>query len=106
MQADPQLVGTTLHLSLSIPQGNDGVQGLQGINGTDGATGQPRPQGEVTMQQFNAALADALAAAATAAATNSSANSNEVATLNAPFAYPDAEALRVKMNEMLTALWR
>ena len=101
-----QVTGNTLHLTFSIPQGNDGAQGLPGMTGNDGPQGTPGAQGEVSLAQLNTAITDALAAAAAAAAANSSANSNGVATLNGPFADPDSEALRVKVNELLTALRR
>ena len=57
----------------------------------DGAQG---PPGELT----NAALAAAIA--------GTSANTNGVSTLDTPFADPDMEALRAKVNEMLLALRR
>ena len=100
------VLGPTLHLTFNLPGGNDGAQGLQGNNGNDGQTGAPGAQGEVNLPQLNSAIADALVAAAAAAAANSSAKSNSVATLDGPLADPDSEALRVKMNELLTALRR
>lgn len=45
--------GGTLHLSFSIPQGNEGAQGAQGNNGNDGA---PGPQGP----PFASAVVDAV----------------------------------------------
>ena len=45
-------------------------------------------------------------AALDAAVAGTSANSNAVGTLDTPFADPDAEALRNKMNELLAALRR
>ena len=49
------------------------------------------------------AKADAAQAAATAASSN---NTNAVLTLDTPFADPDTEALRQKMNEILLAMRR
>ena len=103
-RVDATVAGSTLHLTFSIPQGNEGAQGLPGNNGMDGQTG---PQGDITFQQLNTAIADALAAAA----ANSSAKSNTVATLDAPFANDpptvgDMEVLRGKMNELIAALRR
>ena len=46
-------------------------------------------------------LNDAIATALASATANSSANTNAVATLDTPFADPDSESLRPKMNEMI-----
>ena len=126
------LSGGVLHFSFSIPQGTDGTNGAPGsvINGAqvdsvssvnpadpasasasydgsilhfsfgiprgiDGVNGAP---GEVT----NAALAAEIAGVV----AGSSANSNGVGTLDTPFADPDAESLRGKLNELLVALRR
>ena len=102
------VIGNTLHLTFSIPSGNDGPPGPQGINGNDGQTG---PQGEVSNAALTTAISDALATAAAAAAANSSAKSNTVATLDVPFAndpptVADMETLRAKMNELIAALRR
>ena len=121
--------GGTLHLSFSIPRGNDGAQGEQGqvgqtgqdgpqgpagpegqagpagAMGGDGPQGPPGPAGppgEVTTVDLN----NAIAAALVSAAANSSANSNAVSTLNTPFADPDAEALRVAFNGLVGVLRR
>ncbi len=77
--------GTNVHFAFGIPQGAAGVQGEQGIQG---------PPGEVTLAELNNSI------------SGTSANSNAVATLDTPFANPDDETLRVKMNELLTALRR
>ncbi len=50
--------------------------------------------GEVTVQQLTAAIA------------GTSTNSDAVATMDTPFSDPDAEALRVKYNELLLTLGR
>jgi hypothetical protein len=73
------LIGDVLHFSFSIPRGFDGTPGAPG---------------EVT----NAALASAIG--------GTSSNSNGVGKLDTPFADPDAEALRGKMNELIAALRR
>ena len=71
--------GTVLHFSFSIPRGFDGAAGAPG---------------EVS----NAALSSAIG--------GTSSNSNGVGTLDTPFADPDDEALRGKLNELLVALRR
>ena len=81
--------GTYVHFTFGIPQG------FQGDPGPQGPPGQP---GEVTTAALNAGLA--------AVTDNSSANSNNVATLDTPFTDPDAEALRVAFNGLVTALRR
>jgi hypothetical protein len=75
--------GTLVHLSFALPRGAQGEQGIQG------------PPGEVT----NAAMAGAIATAVAGTANNT----NAVATLDTPLADPDAEALRLKMNELILA---
>ena len=102
--------GTSAHFQFGIPRGAngadgtngaDGAPGIQGPKGDDGAQGPTGPQGpagEVTAQQ----LTDGLAAVS----ANSSANTNAVPTLDVPFADPDMETMRAKINEMLTAMRR
>ena len=87
--------GNNVHFTFSIPRGAQGEQGVQG------------PTGEVTTAALNSALGNAL----TTAAGNSSANSNGVSTLDTPFtndplSLADGEALRTKINELITALRR
>ena len=53
------LTGGVLHLSFSIPAGNDGAQGPQGSSGTDGQQGQPGQTGQPG-EVSNAALASAI----------------------------------------------
>lgn len=72
----------------SIPSGPPGP------SGSDGAPGIQGPPGEVT----NAALAGAIAGTAR--------NPTGLATLDTPFADPDAEALRVAHNALLGVLLR
>jgi hypothetical protein len=81
--ASVSLVGTELYFTFAIPRGIDGANGAPG---------------EVT----NAALAAEIAGVV----AGSSANSNGVGTLDTPFADPDDEALRGKLNELLAALRR
>jgi hypothetical protein len=75
--------GSIVHFSFGIP------------HGIDGANGAPS---EVT----NAALAAEIAGVV----AGSSANSNGVGTLDTPFADPNDEAIRGKVNELLAALRR
>jgi hypothetical protein len=122
------LSGNTLHFSFALPQGENGAAGAPGsiingaqvdgvatLNPSDPATasasydgsvirftfgiprgldGAPPPPPEVTLPMLDAAIA------------GSSANTNAVATLDNPFADPDMEALRQKLNEMLLAARR
>jgi hypothetical protein len=74
--------GNTLHFTFEIPQGDPGNPG------------EPGPPGEITSAQLNDAI------------LTTSANSNIVGTLDAPFADPDAEALRNKVNELISTLRR
>ncbi len=78
--------GTNVHFSFGIPQGTTGSQGPQG------------PAGEVTAQQLNDAIAAALA--------TTSSSTNAVPTLDTPFADPDSESLRVRLNELILAARR
>ncbi len=75
------------------PQGEQGAPGGEGPAGPQGPQGAQGPQGEVT----NAALSSAISAAI----AGTSANTNGVATLDVPFADPDTELLRVKLNELI-----
>ena len=72
--------GTNVRFTFAIPQGNDGS------NGSDGAQG---PPGEVSQTQLDDAIA------------GTSANTNNVNALDTPFADPDMEVMRQKMNEMI-----
>ncbi len=74
--------GTNVRFTFGIPRGNDGGTGPQGDQG---------PPGEVT----NSALANAI--------SGTSSNTNAVSTLDTPFADPDVEALRAKLNEFILA---
>jgi hypothetical protein len=72
--------GSNVRFAFGIPRGSDGS------NGSDGAQG---PPGEISQAQLNSAIA------------GNSANTNAVSTLDTPFADPDMEAMRQKMNEMI-----
>lgn len=74
--------GNTLRFTFEIPQGDPGN------------AGEPGPPGEISSAQLNDAI------------QTTSANSNIVGTLDAPFGDPDAEALRNKLNELITTLRR
>jgi hypothetical protein len=73
--------GTNVRFTFGIPQGYDGATG---------PTGQP---GEVSQTDLNNGLLNTL--------NQTSANTNNVETLDSPFADPDMEALRQKLNEMI-----
>jgi hypothetical protein len=84
--------GTNVKLAFGIPRGENGSQGFMGATGAQG------PPGEVTLADLNGAVATAIA--------TTSSNSNAVAHLAAPYADPDAEELRQKLNELILALRR
>jgi hypothetical protein len=121
--ATVSVVGNTLHLSFDIPRGNDGAQGAQGAAGAegpqgpqgtpgdpggppgpagaDGAPGAQGPQGlpgEVSQTDLNNGLLNTL--------NQTSNNTNTVATLDNPYADPDVEAMRQKMNELILSARR
>jgi hypothetical protein len=70
--------GTFVHFTFGIPQGSDGAQGLPG---------------EVSQADLNNALLNTL--------NQTSGHTNAVTTLDSPFADPDMEAMRQKMNELI-----
>ena len=100
--------GSNVHFTFGIPSGangNDGGTGGQGPKGDDGTPGPAGPtgaQGEVGAQQFTDGLASTLATAT----ANSSANTNSVPMLDTPFADPDAEAIRLALNTLISTLRR
>jgi hypothetical protein len=99
--ASVSVIGNTLHLTFDIPRGNDGAQGIAGQTGSDGAPGPQGPQGptgEVSQTDLNNGLLNTL--------SQTSANTNAVATLDIPFADPDVEILRQKVNELINMLRR
>jgi hypothetical protein len=128
-QVSVSVVGTELHLSFSLPAGVTGETGATGPVGPAGPAGDPGgppgpagaegpigpagpqgavgdqgppgpqgPTGEVSQVELTSALASTLA--------QTSSNSNAVATLDTPFADPDAEALRQAFNALALALRR
>ena len=90
-----QLVGAELRFTFALPEGAVGPAGQTGNDGQQGATG---PPGEVTQTDLNNGLLNTL--------TQTSANSNAVDALANAFSDPDAEALRLKVNELILALRR
>ncbi len=72
--------GSNVRFTFGIPRGNDGS------NGSDGSQG---PPGEISQAQLDSAI------------SGTSANTNSVSTLDSPFADPDMEAIRQKLNEMI-----
>ena len=72
--------GSNVRFTFAIPRGNDGS------NGSDGSQG---PPGEISQAQLDTAI------------SGTSNNTNGVGTLDSPFADPDMEALRQKLNEMI-----
>ena len=125
------VVGDTLQFTFAIPRGNDGAQGIPGIPGDPGMQGPPFAQAIVdavnTLAPGSAATVgvsfdgtnvhltfgipagaagadgEVTNAALAAAIAGTSNNSNAVATLDTPFADPDAESLRQKLNELILA---
>ena len=125
------MTGTVLHLTLAIPRGYEGVQGPAGVQGPpfvnaivdamntlppgsaatvsvtfdgtnvhftfripQGAEGLQGPPGDVSNSQLATAIG------------GTSSNTNAVATLDTPFADPDAESMRLRFNELVLALRR
>jgi hypothetical protein len=80
-----------VRFAFGIPQGADGLQGVPGLTGAQGPQGAP---GEVTETELAMALA------------TTSTNSNAIPQLPGPFADPDAEALRQRLNDLIAALRR
>jgi hypothetical protein len=102
--ATVQLVGGELRFTFALPEGAGGLPGSPGSNGSDGQQGPQGPQGpqgvpgEVTQTDLNNAMLNTL--------TQTSANSNAIDVLPNSFSDPDAEALRLRMNELIVALRR
>jgi hypothetical protein len=92
------VVGNTLHLTFGIPRGYDGAQGANGADGAPGAQGPQGLPGEVSQTDLNNGLLNTL--------NQTSNNTNALATLDNPFADPDVEILRQKVNELINALRR
>lgn len=88
--------GANVRFTFGIPRGHDGTNGSNGTdgsNGMDGAPGQQGPPGEVSQVQLDSAIATAI--------SGTSANTNAIATLDTPFADPDMDTLRQKLNELI-----
>jgi hypothetical protein len=102
--ATVSLVGGELHVTFALPEGAGGLPGSPGSNGSDGQPGPQGPQGpqgvpgEVTQTDLNNAMLNTL--------SQSSANSNAIDVLPNSFSDPDAESLRLRMNELILALRR
>ena len=92
------VVGNTLHLTFGIPRGYDGAQGANGADGAPGAQGPQGLPGEVSQTDLNNGLLNTL--------NQTSNNTNALATLDNPFADPDVEILRQKVNELINMLRR
>ena len=93
--ATVSLVGGELRFSFALPEG---ATGPIGSTGNDGQQGPQGPPGEVTQTDLNNGLLNTL--------SQSSANSNAIDVLANSFSDPDAEALRLRMNELILALRR
>ena len=102
--ATVSLVGGELRFTFALPEGADGPPGSAGSNGSDGQPGPQGPQGpqgipgEVTQTDLNNGLLNTL--------SQTSANSNAIDVLANSFSDPDAEALRLRVNELILALRR
>ena len=128
------IIGNTLHFTFAIPKGNDGGTGPAGAQGppfanaiVDGVTtlapGTPAtvsvnfdgtnvhfvfgiPTGDTGGQGIPGAPGEVTNAQLATAISGTSSNTNAVPTMDTPFADPDSEALRQKMNEFLLAARR
>jgi hypothetical protein len=78
--------GSNVRFTFGIPRGNDGS------NGNDGSPG------EVSEAMLSSSISNAI--------SGTSNNTNSVGTLDSGFADADMEALRQKMNELISALRR
>jgi hypothetical protein len=88
-------------LTITGPAGSPGAQGEPGPAGPAGNDGSPGPQGppgEVTAAQLAQEISFAFG--------GTSANSNNVQAMDTSFDDPEKEAIRQKLNELITALRR
>jgi hypothetical protein len=93
--ATVSLVGSELRFTFALPEG---AVGPVGQTGNDGQQGPQGPPGEVSQTDLNNATLNML---------NQSSNvTNNVSELPSGFSDPDAETLRLKMNELILALRR
>ena len=95
--------GAGVHFTFGIPRGATGAAGMEGIQGPPGEDG---PQGSEGPQGLPGLPGEVTSAALAAAIAGTSNNTDGVATLDTPFADPDTEVLRAKVNEILLALRR
>jgi hypothetical protein len=99
--ATVSLVGSELRFTFALPEGATGPAGQTGSTGNDGQqgpTGAQGPPGEVSQTDLNNATLNML--------SQSSNVTNNVSELPSGFSDPDAETLRLKMNELILALRR
>lgn len=93
--ATVSLVGGELRFTFALPEGATGPLGQTGNDGQQGPQG---PPGEVSQTDLNNATLNML---------NQSSNvTNNVSELPNGFSDPDAESLRLKVNELILALRR
>jgi hypothetical protein len=99
--ATVSLAGSELRFTFALPEGATGPAGQTGSTGNDGQqgpTGAQGPPGEVSQTDLNNATLNML--------SQSSNVTNNVSELPSGFSDPDAETLRLKMNELILALRR
>jgi hypothetical protein len=96
--ATVSLVGGELRFTFALPEGATGPVGQTGNDGQQGPQGPQGPPGEVSQTDLNNATLNML---------NQSSNvTNNVSELPNGFSDPDAESLRLKVNELILALRR
>jgi len=96
--ATVSLVGGELRFTFALPEGATGPLGQTGNDGQQGPQGPQGPPGEVSQTDLNNATLNML---------NQSSNvTNNVSELPNGFSDPDAESLRLKVNELILALRR
>ena len=96
--ATVSLVGGGLRFTFALPEGATGPLGQTGNDGQQGPQGPQGPPGEVSQTDLNNATLNML---------NQSSNvTNNVSELPNGFSDPDAESLRLKVNELILALRR
>jgi hypothetical protein len=122
-QASVSVVDNTLRFTFSIPKGNDGTQGGTGDTGAQGppfaqaiidAVNTLNPGEPATVQvgfdgnnvhfTFSIPRGDNGVQGIQGPPGTNAPNSNAVSTLDTPFADPDVEALKQRVNELILAL--